>query len=429
MFRYLWLRPRLISLNHSSICRNTRLLCRAAHTQIHRTASPEDFPRIDSSLLIEEETLPEYRSKDYYPVTIGQVFKNRYRVAAKLGYGSASTVWLCKDQEGTHEYVAMKIYINCSKVHRELPIYEHINSVKCEHPGRDRVRALLDSFEVSGPYGKHICLIHQPMGMSLEEMRSLIDAKVIDDYILRWVFRAVHLGMKFLHEEAGIIHTDLQPNNILLGMHDSAILVDVARNEVEKPSPRKLLEDRTIYLSRLLRITHGTPCISDLSEARFGNATHTDLVMPNVYRAPEVILGMPWSYPIDVWSFGMSLWDLFEPARLFGKAGVDGKYSKEHHLAQMVAVIGPPPPDFLKRSDECMRFWDPDGNWIGKVAIPQMTLDGLEQRLEHEDKARFLSLMRKLLRWKPEDRPSWEELSRDDWLTADLIKSGEVVRE
>lgn len=27
--------------------------------------------------------------------------------------------------------------------------------------------------------------------------------------------------------------------------------------------------------------------------------------MPNVYRAPEVILGLPWGYLVDVWGFGM----------------------------------------------------------------------------------------------------------------------------
>jgi serine/threonine protein kinase len=27
--------------------------------------------------------------------------------------------------------------------------------------------------------------------------------------------------------------------------------------------------------------------------------------MPDVYRAPEVVLDMPWSYPIDIWSLGM----------------------------------------------------------------------------------------------------------------------------
>lgn len=48
---------------------------------------------------IEEETLPEYRSEDYYPVDIGEVFVGRYEVVGKLGYGSNSTSWLCRDRE------------------------------------------------------------------------------------------------------------------------------------------------------------------------------------------------------------------------------------------------------------------------------------------------------------------------------------------
>lgn len=52
-------------------------------------------------------------------------------------------------------------------------------------------------------------------------------------------------------------------------------------------------------------LTKGKPSITDLSEARFGDSKHTDRIMPNVYRAPEVILGVPWSHPIDVWGFGM----------------------------------------------------------------------------------------------------------------------------
>jgi hypothetical protein len=41
---------------------------------------------------IEEQTLPFYRRKHYYPVKTGQTFNNRYRVIAKLGYGAYSTV-------------------------------------------------------------------------------------------------------------------------------------------------------------------------------------------------------------------------------------------------------------------------------------------------------------------------------------------------
>lgn len=47
---------------------------------------------------IEEQTLPFYHQKRYYPVKIGQVFNDRYRTIAKLGYGAYSTVWLAWDE-------------------------------------------------------------------------------------------------------------------------------------------------------------------------------------------------------------------------------------------------------------------------------------------------------------------------------------------
>lgn len=36
--------------------------------------------------------------------------------------------------------------------------------------------------------------------------------------------------------------------------------------------------------------------------------------MPDVYRAPEVALDMPWSYPIDLWGFAMTACD-FHPSQ------------------------------------------------------------------------------------------------------------------
>ena len=49
------------------------------------------------SQLIEEERLPCYDPKQFYPVQIGEIFKSRYKVVGKLGYGTYSTVWLCRD--------------------------------------------------------------------------------------------------------------------------------------------------------------------------------------------------------------------------------------------------------------------------------------------------------------------------------------------
>jgi hypothetical protein len=33
----------------------------------------------------------------------------------------------------------------------------------------------------------------------------------------------------------------------------------------------------------------------------------------------------------------------------------------EQHLAEMVSLMGPPPPEFLQRSEKCRQFWDDQG--------------------------------------------------------------------
>jgi len=52
---------------------------------------------IPTSEKVEEETIPGYFATRYYPVRIGQVFRNRYQVVGKLGFGITSTVWLARD--------------------------------------------------------------------------------------------------------------------------------------------------------------------------------------------------------------------------------------------------------------------------------------------------------------------------------------------
>jgi hypothetical protein len=54
------------------------------------------------------------------------------------------------------------------------------------------------------------------------------------------------------------------------------------------------------------------------------------------------------------------IWDLFEDGRLF-HAVEDSRLSDELHLAEMVALMGPPPKAFLERSEECSKYWDADG--------------------------------------------------------------------
>lgn len=44
-----------------------------------------------------EEGTQVYRPGGFHPVYIGDVFKDRYKVLNKIGYGVYSTVWLVRD--------------------------------------------------------------------------------------------------------------------------------------------------------------------------------------------------------------------------------------------------------------------------------------------------------------------------------------------
>jgi len=165
------------------------------------------YERIDPKFLIEAETIRGYKAEHYYPVRIGEIFNNHYQTIGKLGYSSASIVWLCRDQRAQNKYVALKVYINCSKIHRELPIYEHINSLLSDHQGRDRVRKLLEAFEVEGSHGTHVCLVHEPLSISLDEVRDGRLGGVSSADLTREMFRWVLRGHEFLHQEAHVIHT------------------------------------------------------------------------------------------------------------------------------------------------------------------------------------------------------------------------------
>jgi serine/threonine protein kinase len=45
------------------------------------------------------------------------------------------------------------------------------------------------------------------------------------------------------------------------------------------------------------------PLLSDFGEARLGDV-HDGLIQPDIYRAPEVILGMSWTSKVDIWNVG-----------------------------------------------------------------------------------------------------------------------------
>jgi hypothetical protein len=59
------------------------------------------------------------------------------------------------------------------------------------------------------------------------------------------------------------------------------------------------------------------------------------------------------------------------------------------------------------------------GEWKGLAEIPRTSLEESEEYLDGEDKRQFLEFIRKMLKWRPEERSSAEELLQDTWLRSE----------
>ncbi|KGO77687.1 hypothetical protein PITC_071700 [Penicillium italicum] len=240
-------------------------------------SKPRVFPSsgwdiIDPSIPIEEESIPTYRPEKFYPVYIGEIY-------------TASTT-----------------------VTQEIEVYNHLRAIRSNHAGQTCLRPLIEIFHIYSldRNSVHTCLVHPPLGISLDQLTQLLPDGVMNSAMVRTTIRNVLAALDFLHTEARVIHTDLQPNNILLGIKDDSILSKFEQAEFDMPTPRKILDNRTIYFSRPLPISYGTPVLCDLGEARLGTNDQEGDIMPDIYRAPEVILHMSWDYKVDIWSVGIS---------------------------------------------------------------------------------------------------------------------------
>jgi len=124
---------------------------------------------------------------------------------------------------------------------------------------------------------------------------------------------------------------------------------------------------------------------------------------------------------------------LFEGKHLFyGKDPNENRYTTRAHLADMIALMGPPPPDLLKRGKRTAEFLDkdgensptrttlfanPPGKWQAEIPVPDRTcLEESEENLEGSNKEAFLRFVRKMVQWRPEDRQTANQLLEDDWL-------------
>ena len=266
-----------------------------------------------------------------YIVRMGDHLAFRFELVKKLGKGSFGVVLKCYDHK-EKEYVGMKILKNKKRLYKqglvEAKLIKHLNDRDPED--KKNIIRRLEQFV----FRKHLMITFEMLSVNLYEFIKMNNFQGFSLNLIKRFAIQILISLYFLSENR-IVHCDLKPENILL---------------------------RKINKSGIKIIDFGSGC--------FENEKIYTYIQSRFYRAPEIVLGIPYNFAIDMWSFGCILYELYVGYPLF--PGEDEK----DHMALMMEVKGIPPRSVLARSSRRKVFFDDDYNPIivpnsrGKVRIP-----------------------------------------------------------
>lgn len=252
------------------------------------------------------------------------------KIHRKIGEGTFGQVLECWDRE-TKEMVAIKV-VRSIKKYREAAMIEidvlHLLG-KYDRSG-SRCVQIRNWFD----YRNHICIVFEMLGPSLYDFLQKNNYRPFPVDLVRELGRQLLESVAFMHDMR-LIHTDLKPENILFV---SPEFVKVPDYKVTSRSPREGIFYKRLPKSSAIKVI-------DFGSTAYEHQEHNYIVSTRHYRAPEVILGLGWSYPCDLWSVGCILVELCSGEALFQT------HENLEHLAMMERVLGPLPQHMLKRAD------------------------------------------------------------------------------
>lgn len=310
-----------------------------------------------------------------YNIVIGDHLAYRYEVVDVLGKGSFGQVVRCVDHK-TGALVAIKIIRNKKRFHQQALIEVNLlQKLKEWDPhGKHSVVNFTQSFYFRG----HLCISTELLGMNLYEFIKAHEFRGFSLKLIRVFTKQMLSSLVLLHAKK-VIHCDLKPENILL--------VHPLNSEIR---------------------------VIDFGSSCFENEKVYTYIQSRFYRSPEVILGMSYGMPIDMWSLGCILAELFTGYPIF-----PGENEQEQ-LACIMEVFGPPEKHLIEKSSRKKLFFDS----LGK---PRLTVSSkgrrrrpsskdLRQALKCDDEA-FLDFITRCLRWDPARRISPHDALKHEFLT------------
>ncbi|XP_075065588.1 dual specificity tyrosine-phosphorylation-regulated kinase 2 isoform X1 [Mixophyes fleayi] len=321
----------------------------------------------------------------------------RYEVLKVIGKGSFGQVVKAYDHK-LHQHVALKMVRNEKRFHRqaaeEIRILEHLK--KQDKDNTMNVIHMLENFT----FRNHICMTFELLSMNLYE---LIKKNKFQGFSLPLVRKFAHSILQCLDalHKNRIIHCDLKPENILL-----------------KQQGR----------SGIKVIDFGSSCYEHQRVYTY--------IQSRFYRAPEVILGVRYGMPIDMWSLGCILAEL-----LTGYPLLPGE-DEGDQLACMIELLGMPSQKLLDSSKRGKNFISSkgypryctvttlsDGSVVlnggrsrrGKLRGPPGSRDWVTA-LKGCDDPLFLDFLTQCLEWDPTLRMTPSQALRHPWLRRRLPK-------
>ncbi|KAF3354268.1 hypothetical protein VdG1_07733 [Verticillium dahliae VDG1] len=259
----------------------------------------------------------------HYVVVPDADLTDKYQMVQLLGQGTFGKVVKARDRR-RNKMVAIKIirsvqkYRDASRI--ELRVLATLKANDDEN--RNRCIHLRDCFDFQG----HICIVMDLLGQSVFDFLKGNNFVPFPNSQIQSFARQLFTSVAFLHD-LNLIHTDLKPENILLCDNTYQTFTYNRKIPSSSSTVNRQANQRRVLLDTEIRLI-------DFGSATFQDEYHSSVVSTRHYRAPEIILGLGWSFPCDIWSIGCILVEFFTGDALFQT------HDNLEHLAMMEMVCG-----------------------------------------------------------------------------------------